>query len=399
MIELTGKYNTAKIYTDNVDTATTGQIIALLNQEFVRESIVRIMPDCHAGAGCVIGTTMTITDKVVPNLVGVDIGCGILAVELSESRVDIPALDSIIHKRIPCGQNIREIEHKLLGEARVDELFCLKQINRARAELSVGTLGGGNHFIELDKDDDGKLYLVIHSGSRYLGKQIAEHYQKLAYQRRVDASPEKAELERLNPYGNDKVLKKRLKNLRPENVVYELSYLDGELLRDYLHDMQIAQEYARLNRMAIASDVLKHAKLRRSDSEDIDTIHNYIDMENKILRKGAISAQDGELCIVPMNMRDGSLICRGKGNPDWNCSAPHGAGRIMSRSEAKKNITLSQFKDTMKGIYSTTIGNSTVDESPFAYKDVDEILSCIGDTITVEKTIKPVYNFKAGMGD
>jgi len=372
MIELQGKYNTAKVFTDNIEQEAISQIINLLNQEFVQGSQIRIMPDTHAGAGCTIGTTMTITDKVVPNLVGLDIGCGMETVILRDTHVELQQLDKVIHEHIPAGFSIRRKPHMFMEEVNLNELRCSNQVNLNRAELSLGTLGGGNHFIELDKDDDGRLWLVVHSGSRNLGKQVAEYYQKAAAKN---------------------LEKKRIK------VDKNLAFAEGQLFDDYIHDMAITQRYAELNRKAIVREIVKQMKFKVEDS--FTTIHNYIEtspsqgLDTRILRKGAISAKAGERVLIPINMRDGSLICIGRGNPDWNYSAPHGAGRRMSRSAAKGSITLSQFKESMEGIYSSTLNKSTIDEAPFAYKPMDEITANIADTAEIIQIIKPLYNFKA----
>lgn len=366
MIELKGKYNTAKIFTDVLENAAEGQIKKLLDQDFTSGSQIRIMPDVHAGAGCTIGTTMTITDKVVPNLVGVDIGCGMETVKLKNKRINLPELDSFIHNNIPAGFDIRDSAHKYINNARLYELKCAEHINIQRGELSLGTLGGGNHFIEIDKDDDGSLYLIVHSGSRNIGLQAAQFYQDAAFK----------------SFG------------RESDIPYELAYCEGALLDDYLHDMAIMQEFADLNRRAITDSILKGCKLKEEDR--FTTIHNYIDLEFGILRKGSVSAQKDEILLIPINMRDGSLICRGLGNADWNYSAPHGAGRLMSRREVKDTFTVSAYKKEMAGIYSSTINAETLDECPMAYKSLDEILSQITPTVEVIKQIKPVYNFKAG---
>ena len=372
MIELQGKYNTAKVFTDNIEQEAISQIINLLNQEFVQGSQIRIMPDTHAGTGCTIGTTMTITDKVVPNLVGLDIGCGMETVILRDTHVELQQLDKVIHEHIPAGFSIRRKPHMFMEEVNLNELRCSNQVNLNRAELSLGTLGGGNHFIELDKDDDGRLWLVVHSGSRNLGKQVAEYYQKAAAKN---------------------LEKKRIK------VDKNLAFAEGQLFDDYIHDMAITQHYAELNRKAIVREIVKQMKFKVEDS--FTTIHNYIEtspsqgLDTRILRKGAISAKAGERVLIPINMRDGSLICIGRGNPDWNYSAPHGAGRRMSRSAAKGSITLSQFKESMEGIYSSTLNKSTIDEAPFAYKPMDEITANIADTAEIIQIIKPLYNFKA----
>jgi RNA-splicing ligase RtcB len=366
MFELEGKYNTAKVFTDNADSGTVQQIIHLLNQDFSAGSKVRIMPDAHAGMGCTIGTTMTVTDKVVPNLVGVDIGCGMETAVLKDTRVELEQFDKTIHQHIPARFQTRSEPHHFNERIDLGALRCAKHVDLRKAALSIGTLGGGNHFIELGKDGDGTLYLVVHSGSRNIGKQVCEHYQNMA----ADSLNRKGK-------GMDRVL----------------AYLEGAMLADYLHDMGIIQEYANVNRKAIIKELEKRMKFKIA--EQFTTVHNYIDLQSMILRKGAISAQKGERVLIPMNMRDGSLVCVGKGNEDWNYSAPHGAGRVMSRSEAKNRITLSQFQKTMKGIYSSTVNNSTLDEAPFAYKPMDEIIANIGETVDIRHVVKPIYNFKA----
>lgn len=404
MLELRGKYNTCKVFTDNVDNATIGQLIALMNQSSVAGSQIRIMPDTHAGKGCVIGTTMTISNKVIPNLVGVDIGCGMAVAELKETRIDLPKLDSVIRKKVPSGFSIRDKAHKFLRNVDLEELYCYKNINVDRAEKSLGTLGGGNHFIEVDISESGQLYLVVHTGSRNLGKQVAEYYQDLAWKSLKNGNKGdliKAKIDELKAAGRQSEIEAEIAKIQStiESVPKELAYCEGELFDKYIHDMKITQEYAYWNREAILDTIVDEMHLHVV--EQWQTIHNYIDTENMILRKGSVSAQAGEKLIIPMNMRDGSLICIGKGNPDWNYSAPHGAGRLMSRSEAKQNITLSEFKKTMSdaGIYSTSVNKSTIDESPMAYKPMQEIIDNIGDTVEIVNIIKPVYNFKAGEED
>lgn len=394
MIELQGKYNTAKVFADNIEKQAASQIINLLNQEFVYDSRIRIMPDNHAGAGCTIGTTMTITDKVVPNLVGVDIGCGMETAILDDRHIELQKLNKVIHQNIPAGFAIRNKAHSLMDEIDLSRLRVAKQVNLQRAELSLGTLGGGNHFIELNRDDDGILYLVVHSGSRHLGKQVAEYYQKAAARDLANKYQEASKLiAELNNQGREDELESELKKLEVRKVDKNLAFCEGPLLEDYLHDMAIVQHYASLNRQAIVWEIVKNMKL--TVTEQFTTVHNYIDLDSMILRKGAISAQEGERMLIPLNMRDGSLICIGKGNPDWNFSAPHGAGRLMSRSTAKKSITLTQFEKSMEGIYSSTINKSTIDEAPFAYKPMEEIIDNIGNTVDILKIIKPLYNFKA----
>ena len=394
MIEVKGKYNNAIIYTDNVEETAISQIIELCNQEFTKDSNIRIMSDCHTGAGCTIGTTMTIKDKVVPNLVGVDIGCGMLTIKLKEKEIDFQKLDNIIREYIPSGQNVRETYHKNSYKVDLDKLLCKNYINMDRAMKSLGTLGGGNHFIEINKDSKGYLYLVIHSGSRYLGKQVAEYYQELAYKTLSSNNIDKIELiEKLKREGKQNQIQEELKKIKSIKVNKQLAYLEGKNLEYYLHDMRIIQEYAYFNRITMAEEIIY--KMDLNIDYEFTTIHNYIDLENMILRKGAISAQKDEIVLIPMNMRDGSLICKGKGNNDWNCSAPHGAGRILSRSKAKDKVTLNEFKDSMNGIWTSSVSENTIDESPMAYKPMQEIIDNIQDTVEILEIIKPVYNFKA----
>ena len=393
MLEVKGKYNSAKIFTDVVDKASVAQVIELCNQPFTAKSRIRMMPDIHAGAGCTVGTTMTITDKVVPNLVGVDIGCGMETVHLLQK------LDKLIRAKIPSGFSIREKAHRYFDEIDLTELYCYRQINPLRAEKSLGTLGGGNHFIEVDRDDEGGLYLVIHSGSRHLGLEVAAWYQNEAYQRlnKSSKSDEAALIAKLKSEGRDKEIQKairKLKNTKQTSIPKPLAYAEGELFEQYIHDMRIIQRFAVLNRRAIADDILKGMGLHAQDS--FTTIHNYIDTDAMVLRKGAVSAKAGERLLIPINMRDGSLICIGRGNEDWNCSAPHGAGRLMSRSQAKQSFTVSEFKHQMDGIYTTSVGKATLDECPMTYKRMEDIVSNIGETVRIERIIRPVYNFKAG---
>ena len=567
MIELKGKYNTAKIYTDRVDDATVGQITALLNQDSVKGNQIRIMSDVHAGKGCVIGTTMTLTNKkVVPNLVGVDIGCftgdtevwcaagfykpikeiaenndyfmtesfdmdqlgfvtakatafktrenaelvevtygdrqgkrsvkvhctpdhkfltcyedagdmcyknmllswveaaklkkgtrlvaeddyiyvesvrtleeredvyclnvpechnfaikygvivhncGMLAIKLKEKRIDLPAFDNIVRKYVPAGGNVHDETREDKTSLVVEELRCFNKPGaRIRGDLaykSVGSVGSGNHFLELDKDSEGNIWLVIHTGSRHLGIEVCDYYQEEAYRRIKDRANGGTKKEKLNALiaqlkseGRDKEIAKEIekfnkayKEVNP-SVPFELAYVEDDLFDDYIHDMKMVQEHASCNRAEIARIILKHARLH--EVERFETIHNYIDTDNMILRKGSVSAQLGEKLLIPINMRDGSLICIGKGNPDWNYSAPHGAGRLMSRSEAKENISMSEFKKTMEdaGIYSTSVNKDTIDESPMAYKPIEEIIENTKDTVDIVDIIKPIYNVKAG---
>ena len=354
MLELKGKYNIAKVFTDNIDAETVGQVIGLLNQDYVKDSKIRIMPDCHAGAGCVIGTTMTIVDKVCPNLVGVDIGCGMLAVRIAEKDADLPKLDDVINAYVPAGFNVND--EPLGNFSHLNNLAAPADVSLAYR--SIGSLGGGNHFIELDKDNDGSLWLVIHTGSRHLGLEVAKHYQKLAYKQLKDSDVGgkiKAVIADLKAKGREKEIEKTIQALKMQepHIPKSLCYVSGQAFKDYIHDMEIVQKHAELNRKYIANTVIK--KMGWHICEEFQTIHNYIDTKNLILRKGSVSARDGEKLIIPINMRDGSLVCIGKGNPDWNYSAPHGAGRILSRSEAKDAVGIDEFRESMKGIYSSSV--------------------------------------------
>lgn len=399
MIILNGKYNSAKVFTEVIDQGAVAQIIELCSQPMSEGTSIRIMPDVHAGAGCTIGTTMTVKDKVVPNLVGVDIGCGMETVKLKEKHIELQKLDKLIYERIPSGFGIRDKAHRYNERINLAELYCFDYINSVRAERSIGTLGGGNHFIEADKGEDGSVYIVVHSGSRHLGVETAKYYQEEAY-RRLNGSSKNdidALVERMKAEGRDKQIQaeiKKLKNTKTTAVPKHLAYCEGELFEQYIHDMRIVQQFAMLNRQAIMDEIIKGMHLHVT--EQFTTIHNYIDTEAMILRKGAVSAQSGEKLLIPINMRDGSLICTGKGNPDWNCSAPHGAGRLMSRSQAKQSFTVSEFKKQMNGIYTTSVSAQTLDECPMAYKSMEDIVDNIGDTVEINEVIKPIYNFKAG---
>jgi len=394
MIEIKGKYNTAKVFTNNVEPEAMAQILELCNQEFVKDSVIRIMPDTHAGAGCTIGTTMTIDDKIVPNLVGVDIGCGMETIKLKNKNIELSKLDKVIHEFIPSGFDIRKKEHPYVRNINLDELLCKKHVDINRAKLSIGTLGGGNHFIEVNKDSEENLYLVVHSGSRHLGKQVAEYYQELGYKELVkNTEVIKEIIAKLKAEGREKEIEKEIKKIKPPNISKQLAYVQGKSYEDYLADMKLVQKFAVLNRKAIVDEIVRRMNFKIE--EQFTTIHNYIDLDSMILRKGAISARKGERVLIPINMRDGSLICIGKGNKDWNYSAPHGAGRLMSRAKAKEVITLKEFKESMKGIYSTTVNKSTIDECPMAYKPMEEIIENIQDTVEIVDIIKPIYNFKA----
>lgn len=389
-----GKYNSAVVYTNNVDHSTIAQVIELCGQECYKDSRIRIMPDCHAGKGCVIGTTMTIADKVSPSLVGVDIGCGVATFLLKDNDIDLPKLDKVISSCIPSGFNIRETPHPIASTINLNKLKCAKHVDLKRAYRSLGTLGGGNHFIEVDKDEQGKLYLLIHSGSRNLGKQVAEHYQDIAYKKLTSLKERKAKLiTDLKAANKEKEIEKELKKLKPTTIKKELAYLEGEDFKNYIHDMKIVQQYARLNRRAIAREISKASGIEFTGH--ISTVHNYIDTDAMILRKGAVSAKSGQYLLIPLNMRDGSLLCRGKGNSDWNNSAPHGAGRVMSRSKAKELVSLQDYINSMKEVYTSSVNESTKDEAPMVYKPKDEILTRITETVEIVSVLKPTYNFKA----
>ncbi|MDQ2086309.1 RtcB family protein [Herbivorax sp. ANBcel31] len=394
MIEIKGKFNAAKVFTDNLESQAAEQIQELCNQEFVKDSSIRIMPDTHAGAGCTIGTTMTIQDKIVPNLVGVDIGCGMETIRLENKEIDLEKLDKVIHEFIPAGFDVRKKQHSYTNEIDFEKLICKKNVNINRAKLSIGTLGGGNHFIEVNRDKRGCLYLVVHSGSRHLGKQVAQFYQDLGYKEMVKNNKYILEvIQKLKSQGREKEIQGEIKKIKTSKISKSLAYVQGKGFNEYLNDMKIVQYFAVINRKAIVDEIVR--KINIDVSEQFTTIHNYIDIENMILRKGAISARKDERVLIPINMRDGSLICVGKGNRDWNYSAPHGAGRLMSRKKAKKSITLEEFKKSMEGIYSSTVNKSTLDECALAYKPMDEIIKNIKDAVEIIDIIKPTYNFKA----
>lgn len=380
MFDIKGLHTTARVFSDTWDEKAVQQIRELVDQPFVEGARVRIMPDYHWGAGCTIGFTANLGKVVVPNLVGVDIGCGMCVVELGklhEKDLDLPRLDDVVHQHVPAG-----FESHAKPVARLDKVNKLVSLSSLSApgkkktspadlfQRQLGTLGGGNHFIEIDRGNDGEHYLVIHSGSRNMGKQIADHYQKLAIR-----ETQKAGI----------------------TVPRMLAYLTGAAREDYLHDMDIAQKYAAKNRLVMAERILRHwLGIDLETLPVFQTIHNYINFDDGIIRKGAVSAREGERIIIPMNMRDGSLLVTGSGNADWNYSAPHGAGRLMGRAEARKALNLGEFERSMRGIYSTTINRDTLDEAPMAYKPMDEIVRNIVGTARVDKVIRPLYNFKAG---
>lgn len=392
--ELKGKYGEAKVFTSNIDDMTIAQIEGFLNEEVTKNANVRIMPDCHAGKGAVIGTTMKVTDRVIPNLVGVDIGCGMLCVEVKSDAVDFSKLDQAIRSTVPSGIDLRTNAHDFTQHIAFDQVQAGFSLNKAM--LSMGTLGGGNHFIELNQAEDGRLFLVVHSGSRHLGVKVANYHQKKAIE---NLSTDKDRLDELiatlKAQGRQSEIQQAIKTFKSEEpaVPKDLSYLTGASMEDYFHDLKIAQEFAKWNRAAMVDEIMK--AMGFTEIGRIDTVHNYIDLDHMILRKGAISARKDELVLIPINMRDGSLLAKGKGNEDWNQSGPHGAGRILSRTKAKQQLQLEDFKSTMKDVYTTSVNADTIDESPFAYKPMHEIIENTQDTIVVQDILKPLYNFKA----
>lgn len=394
-----------KIFTENIEPQALNQIYTLIKQPAFADCKVRIMPDVHAGAGCVIGFTADLGDKVIPNIVGVDIGCGMLTVELGNINIDLAKLDDVIRKYVPNGRNVHETEDNL-SESIINQLYCKDSLkNTDWLKRSCGTLGGGNHFIEVDIDDNENKYLVIHSGSRNIGKQVAEIYQQMAIDDLSGANDlEKETKELIEDYkrtGRQKDIQRGISELKRKfqpklSVPKELSYLTGEHREMYLHDMKLCQKFASENRYRIAKEISYGMEWDIDRfSKGFETIHNYIEHDTNIVRKGAISAKEGETVLIPINMRDGCIIGKGKGNTDWNYSAPHGAGRIMSRSKAKETVSLEEFERSMQGIYTTSVNRSTIDESPMAYKPIEEIVENIQDTVEILKIIKPIYNFKA----
>jgi len=372
MIKVTGKHNTALCFTDDVDEKAYQQIKTLCDQVEFEDCKIRIMPDVHAGMGCTIGTTMTITDKIVPAMVGVDIGCGIETIKLSNRKIDYTTLDNLIRKEIPSGTGIRKYSHNFNQMIDLKQLKCSNKVKLDRAEKSIGSLGGGNHFIEVAQDGQGFLYLLVHSGSRHLGNEVAMYYKNLAIK---------------------KLQEEAIKKEERVSLPRDLSYLSGKLFSDYLHDMKIVQEYAALNRQAICEVIMTAIDLE--EVERFTTIHNYVDIESMILRKGAVSAQEAEMLLIPLNMKEGSFICQGKGNKDWNYSAPHGAGRLLSRTKALETLSLQEYKDSMQGIFTTSVSRKTLDEAPLAYKSAKEIVKHIDPSVEIIDKIKPTYNFKA----
>lgn len=368
MDKITGRFASADVFATSIEDYARTQIKMILDNQVSINSKVCLMPDCHPGKVGPIGLTMTVTDKVIPQLMGVDIGCGMLMAKV-EGRMEFPKLDRVIKENVPSGFNIRKAPHNKAGFEVISDLRCIRAVNGDKALKSLGTLGGGNHFIEVDKGADG-YYIIIHSGSRHLGLDVADYYTEAA--------------------------RRRLANMG-KNVPYETAYVEGPLMEDYLHDAAIATAYASLNREIILNEILKGMKWKEFGR--YESIHNYIGVlpdGTKILRKGAASAYEEEMVIIPVNMRDGVIIGTGKGNPDWNYSAPHGSGRKIKRTEVQNNYTVSSFKKDMKDVYSTSISAETLDEAPIAYRGIDEIMSVVSDTVEVKEVLKPVYNFKAG---
>ena len=369
MIEIKGAHNTALCFTDDLEASAAEQIRTVCDQPAFSDAKIRIMPDVHAGMGCTIGTTMTIGDKIVPGMVGVDIGCGMETVTLAQKKLDFSKLDAIIRKNIPAGHNVRRDVHPFSNQIDLEALRLSKgKLKLDRARHSIGSLGGGNHFIEVASSQDGTLFLVVHSGSRHIGNEVATHYQSLAA-KQMGWTPK-------------------------QSLPRDLTYVSGGLFDDYLHDMKLIQQFATRNRQAMTEIILQ--KMGLTEVDRFTTIHNYIDLDAMILRKGAVSAKKGERLLIPINMRDGSLICIGRGNPDWNCSAPHGAGRIMSRKAAMNSLSLGEYQAQMQKVFSTSVNRATLDEAPMAYKSMDHILRHIAPTADVVAHIKPLYNFKAG---
>ena len=400
-MEIRGRCGTAIAYAKVIEEEAIEQIRRMCDYEFTEGASIRIMPDVHWGKGCTIGTTMTVRDKVVPNLVGVDIGCGMYTVDLGKEKIDLVRFDAAAHF-VPSGRNLWDGRQERFD---LTELRCYRALkDTKRIARSLGTLGGGNHFIEIDRSADGTNYLVIHTGSRNLGKQVAEHYQNIA----IDLSHGKDELfhardeliRRYKAEGRRSELQEAIKALnrdfkaRAAEIPADLAFLFGSYLEDYLHDIEICQSFARRNREVIARVLLERAGL--TAGEAFHTVHNYIDTDERILRKGAIAAHAGERVLIPINMRDGSILAVGRGDPDWNYSAPHGAGRLMSRTAAKERLSMEEFRETMADVYTTAVNENTLDEAPMAYKSLADILDVIEDSVDVIEVLKPIYNFKAG---
>ena len=393
-----GKAASAVVYASVIEAKAIEQIRRMCDYDFAKDSRIRIMPDVHAGKGCTIGTTMTISDKVVPNMVGVDIGCGMYTVRLDAREIDLARFDAAAHV-VPSGMNVWEGRRESFD---LEPLRCFRELkDTRRLQRSLGTLGGGNHFIEIDRASDGALYLVIHSGSRNLGKQVAEHYQQLAVElnqgREAYFKKRDALIAEYKAAGRRREIQAALEQLywtkTPMTVPEDLCYVYGEYLQDYLHDVEICQHFARRNRELIAEVLLSSTGL--SGGEAFHTVHNYINTQEMILRKGAIAAHDGEKVRIPINMRDGSVLAVGRGDPEWNYSAPHGAGRVMSRMAARETLDMATYVEAMRGVYTTSVCPDTIDEAPMAYKSIEDIVGVIRDSVDVIDIMKPIYNFKA----
>ena len=398
-MEIRGRYNTALCFARVIEEEAIEQIRRMCDYPFTEGSKIRIMPDVHAGAGCTIGTTMTIEGKAVPNIVGVDIGCGMYTVDLGRGDIDLARLDEAAHY-IPSGQMVWEGRREKFD---LEELDCFRELkDTKRLERSLGTLGGGNHFIEVDRAQDGTNYLVIHSGSRNLGNQVARYYQDLAielHSGKEEYLRKREEIIRtFKEQGRREEIEKALKALKWErqdtDMPDDLCYLYGVHLDRYLHDVEICQRFARRSREKMAEIIMERTGLK--DRDAFHTIHNYIDTKEMILRKGAIAAHKGEKVLIPINMRDGSVLAIGRGNPDWNMSAPHGAGRLMSRTKAREGLSLEEYRKTMEGIYTTSVNENTLDEAPMAYKSLEDIIDVIRDSVDIVDVMKPIFNFKAG---
>lgn len=397
-MEIKGKYGSAIVYANVVEDAAVEQIRRMCDYEFTEGSSIRIMPDVHAGKGCTIGTTMTIRDKVVPNIVGVDIGCGMYTMRLTDTEIDFACLDEAAHY-VPSSMNVWD---EPIEDFDIESMRCIKELRHPkRLKSALGTLGGGNHFIEVDRASDGTLYLVIHTGSRNLGKQVAEYYQRLAVElnqgREAYFNNRDRIIAEYRAAGRRNEIQAALEALHWANkslsVPEDLCYLYGEYLDNYLFDVEICQRFAKRSRELIAQILTERAGLTGTDA--FHTIHNYIDTDEMILRKGAIAAHKGEKVLIPINMRDGSVLAIGRGNPEWNYSAPHGAGRLMSRKTAFRTLNMEEYTDAMRGIYTTSVTFDTLDESPMAYKSIDDIIGVIRDSVDIVDIMKPIYNFKA----
>lgn len=402
MFIVKGKYSEAKVYATIVEDEAMSQIYKFVNSPITENCKVAIMPDVHAGKDICIGYTQEIKGRVQPNAVSVDIGCGMLVLKVSKDFIlDLPKLDKVIHQKIPSGMNHRDSKHPFADKTHLQDLIC--PVNAEKLLLSIGTLGGGNHFLEVDTDENGDYYIVIHSGSRHLGIEVAKFYQNKAIEYWMAGGVEfnigrSKLIQDLKSSGRQAEIAEALKKYDEKKVkmTAELAYLEGPLMEDYLHDMRIAQEYAMLNREAMLDVIISEMGIKKRHILDkFCTIHNYIDLDNMILRKGAISLQKDELAIIPINMADGSLIVKGKGNSDMNCSGPHGAGRLMSRSKAKETLKMEDYKASMEGIYTTCVGTATIDEAPQAYKPIESIIENIKDNADVVTRIRPIYNFKS----